>query len=380
MRMIEADAKCLLKRAGFMVPKGHLATVGNLPTDIPDPAFVKAQLLSGGRGKQGLVRKVAARDVGETIDRMREACGASSYLIEPAIDIEHEYYLALRIDDLSQRPVVLFSIHGGIEVERTAGQVQRLEIDPLKGINPCDLSPLLVDASVPRRYWGVLARTICEIYRVFVASDAVLLELNPLAVTTAGKIAVVDAKAVLDDNAAYRNLHWRELLSYAIEREQLTEFERRASDENFTFVDMNGEVALLTGGAGLGLAIVDLMADVDLRPANFIDAPGGSGMEDFIRRARLVFERARHSDVKVIVMYNVLSATPLAGMVDGLIEVLEEMQPPKPLVVGFAATGAAEHPMTTAQAVTALKAKGYEAVVELRDLVAAATRAVGRRS
>lgn len=103
-------------------------------------------------------------------------------------------------------------------------------------------------------------------------------------------------------------------------------------------------------------------------------------MEDFIRRARLVFERARHSDVKVIVMYNVLSATPLAGMVDGLIEVLEEMQPPKPLVVGFAATGAAEHPMTTAQAVTALKAKGYEAVVELRDLVAAATRAVGRRS
>lgn len=375
MRLVEADAKDMLRRAGMSIPDGMPATTGRLPESLPESAFVKAQVLAGGRGKQGLVRRVAGHEISRTVDEMTRESGCSNFLIEEPVDIEHEYYVALRIDDLSQRPVVLFSQFGGVEVETLPEQVHRFPIDPLAGVAPYQLVPLLAEADVPRRYWGAVARAICELHRVFVANDAVLLELNPLAVTKAGRIVVVDAKAVVDENAQYRNRHWGDLLSFELERAQLTELERRAADQNFTFVDMEGDVALLTGGAGLGLAVVDMMADAGLKPANFIDAPGGSGMEDFVRRARLVFERARRPEVKVIVMYNVLSATPLAGLVDGLIKVLGEMQPPKPLVVGFAAAGAAEQDMTAAQAVAALRERGYEAVVELGDLVAAATRA-----
>lgn len=380
MRLIEHDGKALLASAGIAIPRGVLIEAAEPLRALPWPtAMVKAQLLVGGRGKRGLVARAEAVDLAATIDGMTAGLAPSAppLLVEEALPVEAEYYMALRIDDVRQCVSLLLSAQGGVEVETTPAAVQTLPIDPRRGLFAQDVLPLAQAAGIPARQQGAVARFASDLYRLFVRADATLIEINPLALVTKRGLVALDAKVVLDDAAAFRHPARSTLRSADIERAGSPPREGEATSQGFTFVELSGQVALLTGGAGLGMAILDLLGDAGLHAANFVDAPGGGGADGFIRRGRMVFDLAAGNPaVKAIGMYQTLGASSLGGTVKGLLALLEECPPPKPLVVGFAAAGAAEREMTTAQAARLVAERGYVAVTELSDFVDALKRAV----
>ncbi len=380
MRLIEADAKALLRRRGLPVPRGRLFGTVEPITGIRGSVAVKAQVLAGARGKASLVRMAPE---GEAVDvaaamraRMQAVDAPPHLLIEEQIAVAAEYYLAWRIDDMRQAPVMLFSAAGGVEIE-SGGALRQFVWDPLQTPHPHRLLRFFAEAGVAGRVLGPLTRFAADLYRLFVAEDAELAEINPLAVTTAGQLVALDAKIVLDDNARYRHGEWSELLSGALERTSARPLELRAADNGFTFVEMNGPVALFAAGAGFGMALVDLIGDAGLPAANFADTSGGSGTATFGAVADVVFARAAAPDVKAVVCFQTMSSASLKAAVDGLLAAFERAPVKKPLVVGFVVSAISEREMTGAQARALFAARGHHVIGDLDELVPTLRRIVG---
>ena len=373
MRLIEADGKNLLERRGLSVPRGQLYGPGEPVAAIAGGGAVKAQLLAGGRGKSGLVRLANEPEVvavAATIaDRMRALGLPPHILIEEKIAVEAECYLAWRIDDVLQSPVMLFSPRGGVEIEAHAGGLHEFVWDPLRSLHPHHLVRFLLDVGASRRALGALARFATELYRLFVAEDAELAEINPLAVTQNGQVTALDAKLVLDDNARFRHRDWDALLSAQLERSAMTPLERRAADSGLTLVELDGCVALFAAGAGFGMALVDLLADAGLPAANFADASGGASAEAFAAMGDVILARAARADVKAIVCYQNMSGASLKAAVDGLLGAWDRAPVKKPLVVGFAVSATAEREMTAAEARNLCGARGHHVIADIDELV-----------
>ena len=373
MRLIEADGKNLLERRGLSVPRGQLYGPGEPVAAIAGGGAVKAQLLAGGRGKSGLVRLANEPEVvavAATIaDRMRALGLPPHILIEEKIAVEAECYLAWRIDDVRQAPVMLFSPRGGVEIEAHAGGLHEFVWDPLRSLHPHHLVQFLLDVGASRRALGALARFATELYRLFVAEDAELAEINPLAVTQNGQVTALDAKLVLDDNARFRHRDWDALLSAQLERSAMTPLERRAADSGLTLVELDGCVALFAAGAGFGMALVDLLADAGLPAANFADASGGASAEAFAAMGDVILARAARADVKAIVCYQNMSGASLKAAVDGLLGAWDRAPVKKPLVVGFAVSATAEREMTAAEARNLCGARGHHVIADIDELV-----------
>ncbi|GGC77971.1 ATP-grasp domain-containing protein [Chelatococcus reniformis] len=384
MRLIEADGKELLRRAGLPVPgRARLLGPGDAVVTAA-PAVAKAQVLTGGRGKAGLVQLVEADDAPGRVDAIRGQLRARGeeplVLLEDRVAIAHEYYLAWRIDDVAQRPVLMFSLDGGVEIESHAASLRQLPVSPLRAPLPHHFVAFLRDAGVTGRMLGAIARFAADSYRVFQAEDAELLEINPLVATAAGDVVALDCKMAVDAAAAVRHPYWRALPSYRLRHAGLTALEAQAETAGVTFVELPGNVALMSGGAGLGMALVDLLADSGLAAANFCDTVGGSGMTAFTRMAELVFDRAADPRVEAIGAFFTLSATSLQPAVVSLIETIKRRRPAKPVVVGFAATGPALREMSVAQAKAAFAELGYDCVGEPSELVAALKRQIEGRA
>lgn len=375
MKLIEADGKRLLARHGIPVPAATLLAPGDEPPANAGRVAVKAQVLAGGRGKAGLVRIAEAGAVAGAVAAVRKALGpraaSTALLIEDAAACEVEWYLACRVDDIAQCPVLLFSTLGGVDVEANAASVQRLPLDPLAPVHPHHLVGFFRDAGVRGPALGTIARIGALLARAFVAEDAELMEINPLGRLADGKLVALDAKVVIDDNAVARRPDLAGLASARLAESERTELERQADADGITFVELGGEIALITGGAGLGMAVADMLNDAGLPPANFVDATGGGDPRRFAALARVVFERARRPDVRAIVVYLVLGASPLKGAVDGLLSILAKMPPPKPIVIGLTASGAAVQAMSVDEAKAAFAAHGLTCVGDLDELIPA---------
>lgn len=373
MRLIEADGKNLLERRGLSVPRGQLYGPGEPVAAIAGGGAVKAQLLAGGRGKSGLVRLANEPEVvavAATIAERVRAMGLPPHiLIEEKVAVEAECYLAWRIDDVRQAPVMLFSPRGGVEIEAHAGGLHEFVWDPLRSLHPHHLVRFLLDVGASRRALGALARFTTELYRLFVAEDAELAEINPLAVTQNGQVTALDAKLVLDDNARFRHRDWDALLSAQLERSAMTPLERRAADSGLTLVELDGCVALFAAGAGFGMALVDLLADAGLPAANFADASGGASAEAFAAMGDVILARAARADVKAIVCYQNMSGASLKAAVDGLLGAWDRAPVKKPLVVGFAVSATAEREMTAAEARNLCGARGHHVIADIDELV-----------
>jgi len=371
MFLIEAEGKNMLRRHGMAVPAGRLVVD---PSDIgvlDFPVAIKAQVLAGKRGKAGLVRLARPEEAASVAHAILATAGPSAppLLIEEQVSISAEYYLSWGIDDVAQKLALSFSMKGGVEVEENADALRVFHVDPRRDLFPHHLLEFFASCGVSGRQLGAVARFAARLLAVFRQEDALLVEINPLAVTTTGELVALDAKVILDDNAAHRHLDWESLRSRAIQMETMTPLERRAAQLGTTFVELDGSIALLTGGAGLGMAIVDMLSDEGLHPANFVDAPGGTTAETFGRQAALVFERAAADEVKAILLYLTLTATSLKQSVGGLIAFLERNPPPKPLVVGLVATGSSTREMSVEEARQRFQALGYECCTELVEIV-----------
>lgn len=381
MRLIEFDAKQLLRERGLAVPRGAIYDPAKPP--VVEAGAIKAQMLSGGRGKSGLVKLASAEDFRASLDavqaQMRTLGMEPLVLIEEPISIAREFYLCWRIDDVRQAFTLMFSQHGGVDIESQASTIAELVVDPLEGVRAHRVAKFLRDAGLDSRAIGPVTRFAVAAYRACEAEDIDFLEINPLALTTDGEVIAVDAKATLDDHAASRHSKWNSLLSAQLQASGMTPLEQRAIEASCTFIELQGNVAVLSTGAGLGMAVVDLLADAGLSAANFADASGGAPSQVFGTIRDLVYERATAPEVEGILMFFTLTATSLKSVVGTILDDIDRMPPPKPFVAGLIAAGAAEREMTLAEAQEAFRKRGYACETSPEAAVAALKQAIAAR-
>ena len=379
MRLAEVDGKALLRRHGIAVPQSVLLGPGENPPDETAgwPGFVlKAQMLEGGRGKSGLIRRFdkaagfrdARRLILATLDD-----ADTPLLLEQAVPIAREIFIAVRIDGTRQRLELLIAPQGGENVEQSA-KLSRIAI--AEDMTPESIFPEVAKL-FPRDLAARLSRYAARLPDISRQEDLELLEINPLALTEDGNLIACDAKVIRDEAADFRHDAAEFPTSRMLGERALTTLERSARDLGFQLVETDGDVVLVTSGAGLAMMMMDLLADHGLRAASFMDNRRGAPDETMTERLQIARILAARKNIKAIVFQTVIASRSLAERIDALIAWISAEPLPKPLFVGFAAGHAATRKMSVDEAIEKLRAHGVAAFTDPIALVRAAAQAVG---
>src|SRR5436309_2911308 len=292
MDLYEYQGKELFKRHGIAVSEGRLATTPQearaAAEELGGPVVVKAQVLTGGRGKAGGIKLAATPDEAEA--RASDILGLDirghvvrRLWIERASDIAREYYLSITFDRGEKKPLLMFTTEGGIEIEQVAEEtpekLARLHVDPLEGYQPYQARRLIYGAGIadPNEQKQLLD-IVGKLYACFVGTDAMLCEINPLIVTPEGEVRALDSKFTVDDNALYKHPEIAEMR----DPESVPPEERAAREQGVTYVKLDGEVGILGNGAGLVMSTLDVITSAGGRPANFCDLGGGGDAQGVV--------------------------------------------------------------------------------------------------
>jgi succinyl-CoA synthetase beta subunit len=284
MDLFEYQGKQLFGAGGIPVARSTMVhPQGPDPLEVVGalglPLVVKAQVLTGGRGKAGGVRVARTRDdltrdVAEIMAMTIRGKRVVGVLLEEAVDIDRELYLALAVDRAAKRPLLLFSVRGGVDIEAVARDepqaLVRQHIDPLAGLHDTQIAELVERAGFAGGLAEQFAALVGGLWRLFCAHDATLVEINPLVVTRGGRLIALDAKVTLDGNAAFRHPEWAAYETDADERE------RRAAEAGINYVSLDGDIGVLGNGAGMVMSTLDLIAEAGGAAANFLDVGGGA--------------------------------------------------------------------------------------------------------
>ncbi len=380
MRLAEVDGKALLRRHGIAVPHGVLLQAGeNPPNDIASwPGFLlKAQVLEGGRGKRGLVRRFDQpadfRDIRRLILATLDDAD-TPLLLEEAVPIGREIFIAIRVDGTGQRLELLIAPHGGENVEQSA-RLARIPVADAAGASPDAIFPAIAKL-FPGELAARLARYAARLPEIARQEDLELLEINPLALTQDGRLVACDAKIISDDSASFRHGAGEFAVSRALAERAMTALERSARELGFQLVETPGDVVLVTSGAGLAMMMMDLLADHGLRAASFMDNLRGAPDETMAGRLKIARALAARPNIKAIVFLTVIASRSLAERVDALTAWIAAEPLPKPLFVGFAAGHAATRKMSSDEAVAKLRALGVAAFTDPVALVKAVAQTV----
>jgi succinyl-CoA synthetase beta subunit len=292
MDLYEYQGKELFKRFGIPVSEGRLATTPDEAWEAANalggPVVVKAQVLTGGRGKAGGIKLAEgandARTKAEQILGMDIRGHVVRRLwIERASEIAKEYYLSITFDRGAKRPLYMFTTQGGVEIEQVAEEspeaLVRLHVDPLQGFQPWVARRLVYGAGVddPGEQRQIAA-IVEQLYAAFVGADAMLCEINPLIVTPEGEVHALDSKFTVDDAALPRHPD----IAAMRDPEAVPAEERFAREKGVTYVKLDGDVGVLGNGAGLSMSTVDVVTFVGGRPANFCDLGGGGDAQGVV--------------------------------------------------------------------------------------------------
>ena len=269
MRLLEYEAKNLLSASGVPIPRGKIFIANKLQT-IAAPIVLKSQVPIGGRGKLGGVQIVRQQSDIESVARKMFTLEIKEFLpskllAEEILDISREFYLSLNINRQTAAIELLAHTGGGVEIESqdTAAFFRR----DITNENFDALADELADYLDIADKAFLLQDIIENAYRCFIDNDCLLLEINPLILTSDGRLVAGDAKITVDDAAAFRHLDWQ--------------FEDNSTEHNFVILNREGEIATIANGAGLAMATVDAVAASGLEPANFLDI-GGTATSDKI--------------------------------------------------------------------------------------------------
>jgi succinyl-CoA synthetase beta subunit len=386
MRLAEVEGKALLRRHGLAVPQSLLLPAGeDVPASAANwPGFVlKAQILEGGRGKRGLVRRFAAADDIRNARRLILANledADTPLLLEEAVPIAREIFVAVRVDSTRQALEILIAPQGGENVE----QLAKLVRIPVASSAPTTPEPIYTAIAklFPPDLAARLARYAARLPEIARQEDLELLEINPLALTVDGNLVACDAKIVRDDSADFRHASFRHDAEFPISRalaeRALTPLERSARDLGFQLVETPGDVVLVTSGAGLAMMMMDLLADHGFRAASFMDNLRGAPDETMTERLQIARTLAVRPHIKAIVFQTVIASRSLAERIEALVAWITAEPLPKPLFVGLAAGHAATRKMSAEDAIERLRALGVAAFTDPVALVKALSQAIGK--
>ena len=349
MDLYEYQGKELFRQFGIPTSKGRLASTPAearaAAEELGGQVVVKAQVLTGGRGKAGGVKLVERPDDAE--QKAAEILGLDinghivrKLWIESASEIAKEYYLSVTFDRGAKRALFMLTTEGGIEIEEVAEQnpdaLARLHVDPLEGYQRYQARRLIYGAGIddPNEQKQLLD-IIGKLYRCFVESDAMLCEINPLIVTPEGEIRALDSKFTVDDNALYKHPDIAEMRDVSA----ADPLEALAREKGVTYVKLDGEVGILGNGAGLVMSTLDVIALAGGRPANFCDLGGGGDAEGVVEALEVILQ---DSQVEAI-LFNIFGGiTRCDEVARGILAALEQMKIELPIVVRLDGTNAGE--------------------------------------
>jgi succinyl-CoA synthetase beta subunit len=348
--LYEYQGKQLFRRFEIPVSEGRLATTPeearNAASELGGEVVVKAQVLTGGRGKAGGVKLADGPDDAEA--KARDIIGLDirghvvrKLLIESASEIAKEYYLSITFDRGAKKLLFMFTTQGGVEIEEVAATnpdaLVRLHLDPLEGFQPWVARRLVYGAGVEdASEQKQIAKIVEQLHRCFVENDAMLCEINPLIVTPEGEVKALDSKFTVDDNALFRHEEIAEMRDTAA----ADPLETFAREKNVTYVKLDGDVGILGNGAGLSMSTVDVVAHVGGRPANFCDLGGGGDAEGVVDALEVI---TRDPQVKSI-FFNIFGGiTRCDEVARGILTALDRLDMSAyPIVVRLDGTNAEE--------------------------------------
>ena len=354
MDLLEWRGKEVLEAAGLPVPRGRrVDIVSEVQATIEDvglPAVVKAQVPIGGRGRAGGVRVCRTR--AELEEGVRDILGmeirghvARSVLVEEAVDVARELYVAIALSRAHRAPLLLFSRQGGMAIEQVArsdpAALLRLPIDPLLGLHDYQVRELIAAAGLEagaetprgRPLGAELAAIVRGLHGVYEDRDALLVEVNPLVITTDSAVVCLDCKISLDENAWYRQPDMRAAL------EAGDEDERRARQAGLSYVPLDGTIGVLGNGAGLVMSTIDQIAAAGGRAADFCDVGGGATAGSVASAIEAILSS---HDIGALAINIFGGITRCDEVARGLVEALSAAQLSMPIFVRLEGTAVSE--------------------------------------
>ncbi|NQU40907.1 MAG: acetate--CoA ligase family protein [Lentisphaerae bacterium] len=366
MKLFEYQAKGLFAEAGIAVPAGQVvdnvdaveAAIG----EVGLPCVLKAQVLRGGRGKAGLIQFATSVDAARTKAEQLLASdhNVQKLLVEESLKIEKELYLAITVDPLTGKALVMGASEGGVDIEDLAvnapEKIVRQLVDIKQGILPFQLRNVMFGLGLKGETFKEGMQLLKALFGLFSRKDAELVEINPLVVTADGQLIAADGKFSIDDSAAFRQK------GLARTREQFdSDIEFEAAEAGFPYLQFDGDIGLMCAGAGLTNTVYDLIADYGGTVANYLEFGGPN-----YRRAVEAMAFTLRSKPKVILVVTFGTIARADVMAEGLAEAIETLKPDVPIVTAIRGTNEEE-------ATEILKGLGLE---PLNDTEAAVQKAI----
>jgi len=279
VKFLEYQAKEIFAAAGIPTPRGKVAKSPGearaIAEELGGKAVVKAQVPIGGRGKAGGVAVVAdagqaEKEAARILSMEIRGYPVHEVLVEPAADIQAEFYLGITVDRARQAPVLIVSSAGGMDIEEVAEtqpeKVAKVWLDPLLGLLPYQVREACYRAQVPAELVKPMSALIEKVFRVFKEQDAILVEINPLALVGSGQLVALDGKMETDDNASFRHPDAK-----GVDEQAEHPLEQKAKELGLSYVKLDGEVGIVGNGAGLVMTTLDMIQRSGGRAANFLD-------------------------------------------------------------------------------------------------------------
>ena len=349
MKIHEYQAKEIFKKFSIPIPEGRLAnTVDEVKQAVNElglPIVIKAQIQAGGRGKAGGVKLAKTLEEAENIAQgllgkslVTHQTGPQGkivrkVLIEKASDIKQEFYIGLTIDRTKNRPVMMVSPAGGMEIEELAREKPELifkeAIDPFLGLLPYQARTLSFKTGLPDLRQAV--KLLLSLYKLFVNYDCSLAEINPLALTSDGQLLAIDAKLNFDDSGLYRHPEIKEML----DPYELDPLEYEAMKHHLNYVRLDGNVGIMVNGAGLAMATMDVIKLYGAKPANFLDVGGGANVEMITQGLKILLSDPNVNLIFINIFGGILRCDVLA---QGVIQAAKEAEINIPILVRLEGT------------------------------------------
>ncbi|MFC3903919.1 succinyl-CoA synthetase (ADP-forming) beta subunit [Acinetobacter marinus] len=348
MNLHEYQAKALLKKYGFPVQEGALATTPEEAAKAFDElggkfAVIKAQVHAGGRGKAGGVKVVKSREEAAQVAKdligtrlvtyQTDADGqpVNSVLVcQDVYPVERELYLGAVVDRSSRRITFMASTEGGVEIEKVAEEtpekILKVEVDPLVGLQPFQAREVAFALGLKDKQISQFVKLMTGAYQAFVENDFALFEINPLSVRENGDILAVDAKIGIDSNALYRLPE----VSASRDKSQENERELKASEFELNYVALEGNIGCMVNGAGLAMATMDIIKLYGGQPANFLDVGGGATKERVIEAFKLILADTSVQGVLINIFGGIVRCDMIA---EAIIAAVQEVNVTVPVVV-----------------------------------------------
>ena len=370
---MEYESKKIFKEFGIPLVKNIIIKksddFGSEISKFNFPAIIKSQIAIGSRKKAGLIKIAQSRE--EAIELCKKFFNTvvSGYhveaiLIEELVEIKHEYYCSIALDSSGKTFFLIASSEGGINIEEVAkndpNAIFKHQISLKSGLDPDLTRKVSESLGFKESLIDQMSDIFLKLWKITTQLEAQLVEVNPLVLTPSG-IFAVDGKMVLDENAAYRQPITQDFINL-----KSTELEKTASKFGFSFLELEGDVAILANGAGLTIALLDVLSQNGLNPANFLDLGGGANKDRVCESLKLLFRL--HPKAVLVNIYGGITRCDIVA--EAIVDTLKEMEETPPIVIRLAGTKEAE-------GVSILKEYGVkayqnmmEAVNKLREVMA----------